>query len=259
MTADAPPLTTCRLEVAAGVATITMTRPPVNAQNRAMRVEMTALFDALSDRDDVRAVILTAEGHVFSAGADIKERRGMVRKPGDYLDHNRLTREFFLAVADCACPVICAVNGPAIGAGCALMLYSDIMLASETAWFQMPEIDVGLAGGGRLMAEHFGKSWSRLIYFTGRKLPAAELYRQGVISACLPPADLLPEARRIAAEIAAKDPQAVRWIKRGFSFAETMSPREAYRFEQSITQDLSTTDAAKAAQDAFVARPRGVE
>lgn len=245
-------LETCRLDVADGIATVTLARPPVNAQNRSMREEIVAVFDALSDRHDVRVAILTGDGRVFSAGADIKERRGLVRKPGDYLEHNRLTREFFLAVADCSKPVICAVNGAAIGAGCALMLYSDIMLASEDAWFQMPEIDVGLAGGGRLMSEHFGKSWARLIYFTGRKVPAAELYRLGVISACLPAVELMAEARRIAAEIAGKDPQAVRWIKRGFSFAEGMPAREAYRFEQSITHDLSETQAARDAQAAFV-------
>jgi enoyl-CoA hydratase len=250
-------LETCQLQVADHIATVTLARPPVNAQNRVMREEIVTVFDELSDREDVRVVILTGQGKVFSAGADIKERRGLVKKPGDYLTHNRLTREFFLAVADCSKPVICAVNGAAIGAGCALMLYSDIMLASEEAWFQMPEIDVGLAGGGRLMSEHFGKSWARLIYFTGRKVPAAELHRLGVISACLPADDLMPEARRIAAEIAAKNPQAVKWIKRGFNFAEGMPFREAYRFEQSITHDLSETDAARQAQTAFVEKGAG--
>lgn len=250
-------LKTCRLDVSEGIATVTLARPPVNAQDRSMRQEIVAVFDSLSDRDDVRVVILTGEGRVFSAGADIKERRGLVKKPGDYLEHNRLTREFFLAVADCTKPVICAVNGAAIGAGCALMLYSDIMLASEDAWFQMPEIDVGLAGGGRLMSEHFGKSWARLIYFTGRKVPTAELYRLGVISACTSAHELLPEARRIATEIAAKNPQAVKWIKRGFSFAEGMPFREAYRFEQSITHDLSQTDGARRAQSDFVNKKGG--
>lgn len=245
-------LETCKLEVADGVATVTMARPPVNAQNRRFRDEIIWLFDSLSDRDDVRVVILTAEGKVFSAGADIKERRDLVKEPGDYISHNRVTREFFFAVADCTKPVICAVNGPAIGAGFALMLYCDIMLASEDAWFQMPEIDVGLAGGGKLMMEHLSRSWGRLIYFTGRKVPASELYRLGVISACLPAGELLPEARKIAGEIASKSPRAVKWIKRGFQVAEDLPFREAYRYEQSITHDLSETADTKEAQSAFV-------
>lgn len=245
-------LQTCRLEVEDFIATVTLARAPVNAQNRRMREEIIRVFDALSDRDDVRVVVLTAEGKVFSAGADIKERRTLVKEPGDYIDHNRVTREFFYAVADCTKPVICAVNGPAIGAGFALMLHSDIMLASEDAWFQMPEIDVGLAGGGKLMMEHFGRSWSRLIYFTGRKIPASELYRQGLVSACLPADQLLSEAYGIAREIAAKSPRAVKWIKRGFQVAEDLPFREAYRYEQSITHDLSETPETKEAQAAFV-------
>jgi enoyl-CoA hydratase len=242
----------CRLEVADGIATVTVDRPPVNAQNRRMRDELTWLFDTLSDRDDVRVVILTAAGKVFSAGADVKERRDMVKGPGDYISHNRVTREFFYAVADCNKPVIAAVNGPAIGAGFALMLHCDIMLCSDDTWVQMPEIDVGLAGGGKQMMEHFGRSWSRLIYFTGRKIPASELYRLGVISACVPREKLMDDALTIAREIAAKSPLTVKWIKRGFTVAENLPFRDAYRYEQTITHDLSTTADTREAQTAFV-------
>ena len=245
-------LQTCRVEVDAGIATVTLARPPVNAQNRRFRDEIIWIFDGLSDREDVRVVILTAEGKTFSAGADIKERRGLVKEPGDYVNHNRVTREFFYAVADCTKPVICAVNGPAIGAGFALMLHSDIMLAADTAWFQMPEIDVGLAGGGKLMMDNFGRSMGRLIYFTGRKIAAAELYRLGMISACVPLDRLMPEARQIAEEIAAKSPSTVRAIKRGFQVAEMLPSRDAYRYEQSITHDLSQTADTREAQSAFV-------
>ncbi|MFC7398694.1 enoyl-CoA hydratase/isomerase family protein [Chelatococcus sp. GCM10030263] len=244
-------LQTCRLEVADFIATVTMDRPPVNAQNRRLREEMTWLFDSLSDREDVRVVILTAAGKIFSAGADIKERPLLAADAGAYIGHNRLTREFFYAVSDCTKPVICAANGPAIGAGFALMLYCDIMLCVEDSWVSMPELDVGLAGGGKLMMEHFGRSWSRLIYFTGRKIPAAELYRQGVVSACVPREALMDEARTIAREIAAKSPLAVKWVKRGFTVAEDLPPREAYRYEQTITHDLSRTRDTKEAQAAF--------
>jgi enoyl-CoA hydratase len=78
-----------------------------------------------------------------------------VQEPGDYLRHNRLTREFFHCVADCTKPVICAVNGPAIGAGFALMSCCDILLMSEDSWVQMPELDVGLAGGAAFLLRHF--------------------------------------------------------------------------------------------------------
>lgn len=245
-------LETLRLEVTDGIAVVTLARAPVNAQNRRMREEIIHTFDALSDRDDVRVVVLTADGKTFCAGADIKERRTMVKQPGDYISHNRVTRECFYAISDCTKPVICAVNGPAIGAGFVTMLYSDIMIASEDAWFTMPEIDVGLAGGGKMMMEHMGRSWGRLLYFTGRRISAAELARLGIISACVPGDKLMEEAMTIAREIAAKSPYVVREIKRGFQAVEQMPMRDAYRYEQTITHALSTSAATREAQTAFV-------
>jgi enoyl-CoA hydratase len=251
-------LETVRLDVADFIATVTMDRPPVNAQNQKAREELIRVFDALSDRDDVRVVILTAAGKVFSAGADVKERVGLVQEPGDYLRNNRLVREFFYAVSDCAKPVICAVNGPAFGAGFALMLACDIMLASEDAYFVIPELDVGLAGGARFLMDHFAKSMARYIYFTGRRIPAAELYRLGVITACVPRDRLKDDAMAVAREIAAKSPVAVREVKRAFNVIEEMPVRDGYRFEQTVTVALSHTEDAKEAQRAFVEKRKPV-
>lgn len=241
-----------RVDVADFVATVTFDRPPVNAVNRQSREELLQVFDMLGDRDDVRAIILTASGKYFSAGADVKERPSLSREPGDFARHNRLTREFFYAITDCAKPVIAAVNGPAMGAGTGMMLACDIMLAADDAWFSMPELDVGLAGGGRFLMQHFTRSQARYMYFTARRIPAAELHRLGIIQACLPADKLMPEARQIAAEIAAKSPIAMRWVKRAFNTVEEMPMREGYRFEQSVTVDLAGTEDAKEAQRAFV-------
>ncbi|HSM19523.1 MAG TPA: enoyl-CoA hydratase/isomerase family protein [Hyphomicrobiales bacterium] len=241
-----------RLEVENHIAVVTLDRPPVNAQTRETREELIHIFDTLSDRDDVRVVVLTAAGKAFCAGADIKERVDMVHQPGDYIRHNRLARECFYAVTDCTKPVIAAVNGPAIGAGFVLMLSADIMLASENAFFVMPEIDVGLACGARQIMEHFSKSRTRAMYFTGRRYPAAELYRLGVIEACLPPDKLMDEAMSYAREIAAKSPIAVQKIKKSLAVVSEMPVREAYRYEQTLTVDLSHTEDAKEAQRAFL-------
>jgi len=203
-------LETVRLEVADYIATVTMDRPPVNAQNRQAREELIRVFDAISDRDDVRVAILTAAGKVFSAGADVKERVGLAKEPGDYIRNNRLVREYFYAISDCTKPVICAVNGGAFGAGFALMLACDIMIASEDAYFVIPELDVGLAGGARFLMDHFGKSMARYIYFTGRRIPAAELHRLGVISACVPRDKLMDECNAIAQRICKASPTAIR-------------------------------------------------
>jgi enoyl-CoA hydratase len=241
-----------RVEIAEHVATVTFDRPPVNAINRQSREELIRVFDGLSDRDDVRAIVLTGAGDIFSAGADIKERSSLVQEPGDYQRHNRLTREFFYAVTDCAKPVIAAVNGPALGAGLVLMLSCDMIVASENAVFAMPEIDVGLAGGASFITRHLGRAFARRVYFTGKRIPANEFYRRGVIDACLPREQLLPAALDLAREIAAKSPVAVREAKRAFNTIEEMPARDAYRFEQSVTVALSHTEDAKEAQRAFI-------
>jgi enoyl-CoA hydratase len=242
-----------QLTIEDGIATVTFDRPPVNAQNRTSREELTSIFDMLSDRDDVRVVILTGSGHVFSAGADIKERVGLVSEPGDYIRHNRLTREAFYAIRDCAKPVIAAVNGGAIGAGFAFVACCDIIICAEEAYAQMPEINVGLAGGARFL-DMFSRTWARYIYLTGRKVSAQELYRLGVAQAVVPRDQLMPTAMEIAREIASKSPVAVQRNKAAFNTVESMPDRDGYRFEQSVTIELSKTEDAAEAQRAFVER-----
>ena len=130
-----------KLDVADGIATVVFDRPPVNAQNQETREEFIRLFDALSDRDDVRVVVLTGTGDMFSAGADIKERIGIAREPGDYIRNNRMVREFFYAASDCAKPVIAAINGPALGAGFALAV-PLVALSAAAAIAQAPPPDL---------------------------------------------------------------------------------------------------------------------
>ena len=113
-----------KLSVQDYVATVVMDRPPVNAQNSAFRQELITTFDSLTDRDDVRVAILTGTGKMFSAGADMRERPNP-EHPGEYWHFNRLARECFNAIHECAKPVIAAVNGPALGAGAGLVARRD--------------------------------------------------------------------------------------------------------------------------------------
>ena len=241
-----------------GVALVTFDRPPVNAQSYASKAELTALFDALSDRDDVRVVVLTAAGRMFCAGADIKERAGVGVEPGDYRRHNRLTRESFYAVTECAKPVIAAINGGALGAGLALALSCDILLIAEDAYVAMPEIDVGLAGGGRFLQRHFPRSKLRAMYFTGARVPAAELARLGIVEAVVAADQLLPSAMALARTIAAKSPVAVRLAKGALNTIEGMGVRDGYRFEQDVTVALSATEDAQEARRAFLEKRKPV-
>src|SRR5215218_7348220 len=247
-----------KVEVADFVATVTLARPPVNAQNRRFREEIISIFDGLNDHPDVRAVILTGDGNTFSAGADLKERPGLNDEIGAYPRHNRLVRESFNAVMECEKPVIAAINGAAIGAGCVLALCCDILIAAEGAFLAMTEVDVGLAGGVSHVRRFFRESDARLLIYTARRMSGAELYRMGVVSACVSADKLIETAKGIAREIAAKSPLAVRAAKRSFNVTENLPLQDAYRFEQSQTVALATSEETKEAQRAFAEKRQPV-
>ncbi|MEG0000566.1 MAG: enoyl-CoA hydratase/isomerase family protein [Comamonas sp.] len=238
-------------EVKDKVALVTLNRPPVNALNRAMRREIVAIFDDISARDDIRCAVLTAQGSVFCAGADLKDRPD-ADIPGDFLEHNRITRETGNAIRECAKPVIAAINGAALGAGLGLAAACDILYASDNATFGMPEINVGLAGGASMLRTLFGRSTARRMFFTGQRLTAAELLQRNVLEAVLPPEELLPVAMKLAHEIASKAPLAVIYAKRAANMVDVMPQRDAYRFEQEFTMTLARTEDAREARMAFL-------
>lgn len=243
---------TLLLEIDQRIATVTLNRPPVNAQNAELRAEITAVFDMLSDRDDVSVVVLTGSGKVFSAGADIRERPNLGATPGAYGRHNRLVRESYYAVVECSKPVIAAINGPAMGAGFGLVMAADIWVASDEAFVSMPEINVGLAGGVTFLQKVFGRSRARRMFYTGMKVSAQELYRLGLVEACLPADQLMPFAMEIARDMASKSPIALRLAKEAARMTELMPTRDAYRYEQGNTVALSKTEDALEAQMAFL-------
>ena len=240
-----------RIEHADHVATVTLAAPPVNAQDRCFREEQIRVFDILGAQTDVRAIVLTGGGTVFSAGADLSERPGILAEPGGYARHNRLVRAAFDSVTECSKPVIAAVNGAAVGAGCVLALLSDILVVAEEAFVSMTEVDYGLAGGVRHVLRSFSPSDARLIIYTARRVTGAELYRMNVASACVPRAQLMAEAMTIAHTIAEKAPLAVIAAKRSFGLTEEMPMREGYRYEQSQTAALAETADTKEALAAF--------
>jgi enoyl-CoA hydratase len=116
----------------------------------------------------------------------------------------------------------------------------------------MPEINVGLAGGVSFLQKYFSRSRARRMFYTGMKVDAQELYRLGLVEACLPPEELMPYAMDIAREIAGKSPIALRLAKEAARMTEVMPLREAYRYEQNNTVFLSKTEDAREAQLAFL-------
>ena len=133
-----------------------------------------------------------------------------------------------------------------------------MILASDTAVFGMPEIDVGQGGGASILQRILPPSKVRRMMLTGERVPAAELYRLGAVEACLPPADLLPAAIALAGTIAAKSPAAIRRIRGSFSAVEALDMREGFRSEQSYTTELSVSADGAEARRAFFEKRKPV-
>lgn len=246
-----------KVEVEDYVATVTLSRAPVNALNYDMRQEIITVFDSMSDDPKVRCVVLTSDQRVFCAGADLKDRPS-TDELGTFWAHNRAVRETGNAIKECAKPVIAAVNGAALGAGFGLVAACDIIYATEESVLGMPEIDVGLAGGAAMLREFFSRSRMRRMFFTGWRVPAPELYRIGMIEGALPADELMSEVMKLAREIASKSPDGIRYAKMSANMVENMPQRDAYRMEQNFTVALSRTENAQEARRAFVEKRKPV-
>lgn len=243
--------TQLKVVIADHIATLTLASPPVNALTRVLNDELTMALDRISEMDEVRVVVLTGEGKVFCAGADLKGRAEMIKGPGDLVAHSRRTRECFHAIRECAKPVIVAINGAALGAGLAMVASADVLIASEKASVGLPEVDVGLLGGCRHAMRLFSHSRVRRMMLTGYRVSGAELYRLGIVEACVEPDALMPAAMELAKTIASKSPISTRMGKHTLNVIEDMSLRDGYRYEQDMTAIIAKTDDAKEAQLAF--------
>ncbi|HWK66895.1 MAG TPA: enoyl-CoA hydratase/isomerase family protein [Rhizobiaceae bacterium] len=241
-----------KTEIVDKVAVVTLDNPPVNAYSKEFAEELIEVFDELNDTPEVRCIVVTGRGKIFSAGADIKNRQAVGDVKGETYRHLRRTREVSNCIMECNKAVITAVNGPALGAGLGPVIAADIVLASESAVFGLPEIDIGLMGGARHAMSFFPKTLARRMILTGYRVPAAELYRRGIIEACLPPEQLMEEAMTMARIIASKSPKALSLAKRAINTVEHMPLRDGYRFEQNLTVEMTRHEDSKEAMRAFV-------
>jgi len=233
------------------VAVVTMNNPPVNAQNGQFYEEMIQVMDALSDMNECRSIVLTGAGKVFSAGADMRARVAVGAVPGDKWAHNRRARESFHAIRECKKPVVGALNGPALGAGLGVAASCDILVAAEEACLGLPEINVGLMGGGKHAQRLFGHSTLRRMMLTGYRVPGKELYRLGVVEACVPREQLMDVAMEFGRDLASKSPFTMRLAKETLNAIEDMTLRDGYRYEQNMTVQLRDHPDSKEAAAAF--------
>ncbi|MEV6510478.1 enoyl-CoA hydratase-related protein [Streptomyces sp. NPDC051642] len=194
---------TLHFEVAEGVGTIRLDRPPMNALDTETQDGLRALAEEASQREDVRAVVVYGGEKVFAAGADIKEMQRMDH--AGMVVRSRALQESFTAVARIPKPVVAAITGYALGGGCELALCADFRIAADNAKLGQPEILLGLipgAGGTQRLARLVGPSKAKDLIFTGRMVKADEALALGLVDRLAPAADVYTEAHVWAAKLA---------------------------------------------------------
>ncbi|MEV5509491.1 enoyl-CoA hydratase/isomerase family protein [Streptomyces orinoci] len=205
---------TVHLEVAEGVATVRLDRPPMNALDIATQDRLRELAGEVSQRADVRAVVLWGGEKVFAAGADIKEMREMDHAA--MVARSRGLQDAFTAVARIPKPVVAAVTGYALGGGCELALCADYRIAAENAKLGQPEILLGLipgAGGTQRLSRLIGPSKAKDLIFTGRQVKAPEALALGLVDRVVPAEEVYTQAHAWAARLAAGPAIALRAAK----------------------------------------------
>ncbi|TDD68217.1 enoyl-CoA hydratase/isomerase family protein [Jiangella aurantiaca] len=176
-----------RLEVADGVGTIRLDRPPMNALDAALQDGLLRLAAEATERRDVRAVVVYGGEKVFAAGADIKEMAGWSYT--DMVDRSVGLQAAFTAVARIPKPTVAAITGYALGGGCELALACDLRFAASDAKLGQPEILLGLipgAGGTQRLARLVGPSKAKDLIFTGRMVGAEEALAMGLVDRVVP-------------------------------------------------------------------------
>ena len=244
---------TLLVEQTDAVALIRLNRPKaLNALNSELLGELAAALAAIAADDSVRCVVLTGSDRAFAAGADIKEMSDK-----SYADMYRLN--FFAAAAQAIegfrKPIIAAVSGYALGGGCELAMLCDFIIASETAKFGQPEINLGVApgiGGSQRLTRFVGKSKAMDMILTARQMDAAEAERSGLVSRVVPVDRLVEEAMAAAAKIAALSPLAVMVNKEMVNQAYETTLSAGVQFERRLFHSLFAFDDQKEGMAAFI-------
>jgi enoyl-CoA hydratase len=238
--------------VSDGIAEVVMDNPPVNALTVAGWFELADIVTRLGrDRENVRVLVLRAEGRGFNAGVDIKEMQDTEGFEA-LIGANRGCFAAFAAVYDCEVPVIVAVNGFCLGGGIGLAGNADIVVASDDATFGLPEVDRGALGAATHLARLVPQHKMREMVYTAKPATAAELHAYGSVTRVVPREQLRDAAMEIATDIAAKSGTIIRAAKESLNGIDPVDVKRSYRYEQGFTFELNLSGVSDEARDAFV-------
>jgi enoyl-CoA hydratase len=234
-----------------GIAEVVQNCPPVNALTVAEWFELADSVRRLGEDPTVRVVILRAEGRGFNAGVDIKEMQN-TDGFGALIGANKGCYAAFAAVYDCPVPVVAAVNGFCVGGGIGLVGNSDVIVASDDAFFGLPEVDRGALGAATHLSRLVPQHKMREMVYTSANATAQQLHEWGSVSRVVPREQLLEAAREIASSIAAKSPVVIRAAKESLNGIDLWDVKKSYRFEQGFTFELNLSGVSDELRDDFV-------
>lgn len=245
-------------QVAPWVAHVQLNRPKeLNALNLELMLEIKQALVELDNDPEVRAIVISGNERAFAAGADIKQMAG--RTAMDMLKIDQFST--WDSIRKTKKPMIAAVSGFALGGGCELAMICDIIIASETAQFGQPEINIGImpgAGGTQRLTRIVGKNKAMELVLTGKFISAEQAHYYGLVNKIVPVEFYLTEAIQMAGIIAEKSPIAVQLAKESVLRAYEMPLQEALYFERKNFYMLFATDDQKEGMSAFVEKRKAV-
>ncbi len=234
------------------VGLITLNRPQaLNALNNQLLREVMDALDAFDRDEGIGAMVITGSEKAFAAGADIKEMAD--KSITEIMDRDHIA--VFGRIRTIQKPVIAAVSGWALGGGCELALSCDMILASETAKFGQPEINLGVipgAGGTQRLTRAVGKAIAMEMILNNRTLSAQEAYQFGLVNRVVPVEGYLDEALKLADEIASRAPLALRAAKRMINQSYECTLSEGLAEEKQTFYNLFASEDQKEGMQAFI-------
>lgn len=215
---ELPELEFTKLNLGDGVLTITLDRPEkLNAINPALHRSLAQAFDFACSCGEARVIVVTGSGRAFSAGGDMNDVADTVP---EFAVEAEFGRKIVQKMLDCDKPIICRLNGDAIGLGATLVTLSDIVVAARTARISDPHVRMGLVagdGGALTWPMHVGMMMAKYYLLTGDMMTADEAKQLGLVTFAVEPEELDDRCDKIAAKLAAGAPLAIKWTKRSLN------------------------------------------
>ena len=249
------PFDTLLIDRDQAVAIVTINRPKVlNALNTQTLDELRRAMLDLQHDEQVRAIVVTGAGDkAFVAGADINELSALSATSAR--DHGLAGQHVFDLIENLGKPVIAAINGYALGGGCELAMACTLRLAADTAKLGQPEINLGIIpgfAGTQRLARLVGKGKAMEMILTGAPIGAADAERIGLVNRVVAAADLMAEARKLGAHLAAQAPVAIRYIIAAINKGLEMPFAEGAVFEATLFGLVGATDDWREGTRAFL-------